>query len=1153
MDNYNRILTKLNAFLAKFYTHMLLKGIFLFLAMGVLFFLLILGIEYFFWLNTTGRFVLFFVFLAVELFLVWNYIVVPVSFLFKWKIGLSNKEASVLIGKHFPEVEDKLYNLLDLADSSAKSELLLASIEQRSTQLVKIPFVQAIDFKENLKYAKYVIIPFLIVALLWVSGEISSFFSSYKRVVNYNMAYEPPAPFSFELLTSKLSVYDDASYALQVTTRGSVRPDDVFIVINNQRMLMEYKEGYYEYVFKPPHEQGSFYFIGNDVRSKEYLLTVINTPVLLDFELELDYPNYTSLPNEVIRGTGNATIPEGTQVSWNIKTRYTDLVHLHMDDSIQQLKRDKDVFSFTKAVLRDTDYEISTSNESVNNYEKLGYRLKVVKDAFPTIRVDQVLDSLKPNVAYYVGKASDDYGLSTINLVVYAEGNKNNRQVLELLKGKGNLETFYYTFPSGLDLEAGTNYEYYFEVYDNDRVNGGKIGKSQVFSTRLLNANELTNKRLDAQKAVLSNLSKGLKDSKEQQNRLEKLSKEQKESSSFNFSEQNKIKEFLRKQGQQEDLMKKFRSQLKSSLEKGEEDDKLKKLLQERLERQELEAKKNEELLKELNELAKKLDKEELARRLDELGKRAKNSDRNLEQLLELTKRYYVQQKAKEVAAELEKLAGKQLSLISDEFDSKRDSLSKEQNNLKSEFNKASKEIMELNDDNKSLQKPIGIKSDLKKLEDTKSVLDEISKEMDKKNSPDKSDGLSKQLKSKQRSAAKNMKEIAEGLKESSSGGGGNSQAEDAEMLRQLLDNLITFSFKQELLYDALGRREDLGVVQSNGIKRQQELLELFGHVDDSLFALSLRQAELSEFVNEQITEVYYNMDKVLENLAENELYQAGSYQKYVLTAANSLADFLAEVLDNMQQNMSAGSGKGKGNGFQLPDIIAGQQELQKKMGDMGKKGVDGKEGEQGKDGQQGEKGVEGRSGQDGRNGQDGEGVKEGNSGQDGESGKEGRGNGNSTQSDTGLGDKQGGSGPSEEELREIYEIYKEQQAIKEQLEEQLKDMLNNDDRRLGDKLIKQMEDFQNDLLKSGVTEQTLSKVNTINRELLKLENAAMKQGQKKERESKRAEDAFINPILTRPSLLENYRNEQEILNRQALPLQQNFQIKVKEYFKVDD
>src|SRR5690606_41620310 len=66
-----------------------------------------------------------------------------------------------------------------------------------------------------------------------------------------------------------------------------------------------------------------------------------------------------------------------------------------------------------------------------------------------------------------------------------------------------------------------------------------------------------------------------------------------------------------------EDLMKKFSGQLKDNLKKSEEDSKLKKLLEERLERQELEAKKNEKLLEELNELAEKLDKDELAKRLE--------------------------------------------------------------------------------------------------------------------------------------------------------------------------------------------------------------------------------------------------------------------------------------------------------------------------------------------------------------------------------------------------------------------------------------------------------------------------------------------------------------------------------------------------------
>ena len=69
----------------------------------------------------------------------------------------------------------------------------------------------------------------------------------------------------------------------------------------------------------------------------------------------------------------------------------------------------------------------------------------------------------------------------------------------------------------------------------------------------------------------------------------------------------------------------------------------------------------------------------------------------------------------------------------------------------------------------------------------------------------------------------------------------------------------------------------------------------------------------------------------------------------------------------------------------------------------------------------------------------------------------------------------------------------------------------------------------------------------------MKLENAALKQGEKKERESKTNSNQFQNPILTKPSLLKNKTNTIEILNRQALPLRQNYKRKVKNYFKDED
>ncbi|SHE51191.1 hypothetical protein SAMN03080594_101478 [Arenibacter palladensis] len=1151
MDNYNKILYKLNAFIAKFYTKMLLKGLLLFLAFGLLFFFAVVGIEYFLWLSSTGRLLLLVLFVGVELYLLWKFIITPLSFLLRWKRGLSNKEASLLIGKHFPEVEDKLFNLLDLAESNSKSELLLASIQQRSMDLSVVPFVKAIDLKENIGYAKYLLLPLFIFAIIWISGDVVSYFSSYKRVVNYDLAYEPPAPFTFRLLTSSLDVLEGKSLTVSLTTEGRVKPESVSIVVDGKEFLLQFKEGLYQYEFTRPLKSTSFYFVSNGFRSKDYFLNVLSAPSIVDFEMFLDYPDYTEREDEVIKSTGNAVFPEGTSVSWRMKTRTTDEVLFNVGDSIQKFQRVGDIFNFRKRVYSDLDYELSISNVNVTSYEKLGYRFNVIRDAFPSLRVEQVLDSLNPNLSYYIGEATDDYRLNTVRLIYFKKG-QENKKVLVLSNPNVNYNKFYYTFPSGLDLEEGEVYDFYFEVVDNDAIHNGKVTKSQVFSSVFLSDNQLKYRELVFQKSILKNLDKSLEMSKEQQENLKEINRQDRENSVLSFSDQNRIKDFLKQQEVQEDLMKKFSGQLKDNLKKSEEDSKLKKLLEERLERQELEAKKNERLLEELNKLAEKLDKDELAKRLEELGKKQRNADRNLEQLLELTKRYYIQQKADQLSDNLMKLSKEQEALV--DKDVGLDEQQKEQDSLGSKFEEISKEVDELLKDIASLKKPIDLKVDMGKMEDIKKDQRGAMEEISKQPKGDKS--TSDKAKSKQKSAAKKMKELADDLLAANSGGGGGSStAEDAEMLRQLLDNLITFSFKQEGLYKTLGQTELSGTVNSAGIKRQQELRELFKHVDDSLFALSLRQAELSEFVNEQITEVYYNLDKALESMAESEMYQGASYQKYVLNAANNLNDFLANVLENLQQSMSPSMGKGEGEGFQLPDIILGQEKLGEKLGEMGKKGSEGGSSGEGKKG----KGEEGNSGKNGNDGKDGDGGA-GDNGKEGANGK-GKGSKEGQGSETGQGTgggSEGGSGgsqsgPSEEELNELYEIYKEQQLLREQFEDQLKNLINNDDRKLGEKLVKQMEDFQNDLLRNGITQQTINKMNNINREMLKLDNAAIKQGKSKERESKSNGNFFENPILTRPSILDNYRNDVEILNRQALPLQQNFQIRVKEYFRIDD
>lgn len=1168
MGIYDNILDKLNEFIRKHYTQKLIKGILLFLAFGLLFFLAVMAIEYALWLNSTGRLLLFLLFIGAELFLLFTYILKPLFYLFKLKKGITPKDAAVLIGKHFPSVGDKLYNLLDLADNPEKSELLLASIAQRSEQLNPIPFSSAITYKEAMRYGKYTIIPLVVVGLLWVSGNWSSFFGSYERVVNYDLAYEQPAPYHFELLSKNLRVMESEPFTFQVTTRGSIKPENVYLVLDGKQILLQESNGNYQYTISPPVHTSAFVFLANDVRSKEYQLTALKAPAIVDFNILLQYPHYLKKPNETLKSTGNAVIPEGTKVTWEITGQDTEQIKLITKDTVLPFTQEQDDFALSKRVYSDLEYQLTTSNSNINDYEKLEFMFKVIKDAYPSIKVAQVLDSLNPNISYYSGEAADDYGVSSIDLVYYESGGEAVPSTISIAEGKGNFNQFYYTFPSGLSLDANKDYEFYFLVTDNDGLRKGKSTKSQVFRQTLLDDNQLKNKELESQQDLIDNLDKSLEKAKEQKDALEKLNTEQKEKNSLNFNDKNQVKDFLKKQQRQEQLMQKFSKELKENLNKTAQDDKLNQLLQERLERQEIEARKNEKLLEELNKIADKINKEELTKKLEEVAKKQKNSQRSLEQLVELTKRYYVTEKAAQLAKDLEKLAEQQEILsdlnISEAFSEK------EQEKLNQQFDELAKELDELQKDNKDLKKPIDLNiNEIKKegvKEDQEKALAEIKKHQGNKQASDtkKMEENASSAKKNQKSAAQKMKELSKALSESSSsGGGGSSIAEDAEMLRQILDNLIIFSFKQEGLFDKL-KAQDPDDVSQYGVtvRNQKSLRGLFEHVDDSLFSLSLRQAELSSFVNEQITEVYYNIDKSLESMADGQMYQSVSYQKYALTASNSLADFLAKILENMNQSMKPGEGEGDGKkGFQLPDIIKGQQSLGEKMGEKGKegeKGKSGKEGKAGENGEQGDKGQGGKNGKEGKNGKDGQGG-EGDNGEKGNGKSKGGENGEGENGEgKGQGNGEGsnersGQDLSETELKEIYEIYQEQQKIRQELEKQLENLINAGDRKLGEKLVRQMEDFENDLLENGITQRTINKANNIQYELLKLENAALKQGKKPERESSSNQKDFRNPITTKPSLLDNYRNEVEILNRQSLPLRQNFQEKVKVYFNGND
>ena len=140
MNGYKNIEQKLHQFTHKYYRNELIKGSILFFSLGLLYLFLTLFLEHFLWLKPNARTFLFWLFIAVEFFLLIKFILIPISKLIGFRKGISLEESSKIIGSHFPEVQDKLLNILQLQDNGNSSDLILASINQKSNELAPIPF-----------------------------------------------------------------------------------------------------------------------------------------------------------------------------------------------------------------------------------------------------------------------------------------------------------------------------------------------------------------------------------------------------------------------------------------------------------------------------------------------------------------------------------------------------------------------------------------------------------------------------------------------------------------------------------------------------------------------------------------------------------------------------------------------------------------------------------------------------------------------------------------------------------------------------------------------------------------------------------------------------------------------------------------------------
>lgn len=959
MERSGNVLAKINAFRRKYYLHLFLGGLVLSLAVIVSYILLVAVLEYALWLPGWIRFVIVSFFLLTVGFCFYRFLAAPIKF---WilKKGISEEESAGIIGSKAPGISDKLVNLVQLMHFSRHNALALASIDQRSNQFQTIEFETLIEWRENLKYLKYLLLPLgiALIALLYEPGILTD---STKRILNFSTSYSPAPPFQFEILAPEGAIYNE-DYSIQVNISGKAIPDEVYLLRNGKRFKMSATAAGFNYTIENVLTPFEFQLEAAGFYSEKRNVDLINRPELNNFIIEQSFPSYLRRKPEVLTNPGDIEVPEGTTLTWKLNAKFADSVRFRFETDQVSLERiDNELFTTEKKVSASFEYGISLYNSKIRPSESVQYAVTVVKDQFPTIRLSQYRDSILFQNVLLSGIAADDYGISKLNLVYKVEGGQpqSTTNVKHIPVGSGIQQSFFYQWKlDSLDLKPGQTIEYFLELWDNDGINGRKSTRSSTYSLKLPTKEELDSQIGKAENNAKNEFGAALEKAAKIQDEIENAAQQLKGKQSTEWRDNQMIQTILQQKQELDNLLKKMNTDHKKLMDRRntftEQDDRiarkakeLQRLLDEMLDDD------TKKMLEEINKLMKEnSDMNQIQRLMENSNRNSKNLEKELARAIEEIKNLNYESRLERLSENLKTLAEKQSELAEktaateqqkkDKSDSKSaldeklNDLAKEQSELTEEMQRLSNEMDELKAEGEELKRGEEVPSE----EAEQSVTDEMQKSKEELDKKQPAKAQPHQKKSQQ-----SLEQMSQGIDNNLESAEMELELGNLEMLRHIVHGLVTVSYKQETLLSEFNKLANSDPRFNSLAQQQLKLKDDVKVLEDSLLALGKRDPFMGSVVGKEITELNSHLENANEANRDRKRPQALTEMQASMTSLNNLALLLDNHFDAMMQMMNESKpGKGKGGKGKKPSLSELQKQLNGKIEQLKNSGKSGRQ-----------------------------------------------------------------------------------------------------------------------------------------------------------------------------------------------------------------
>lgn len=1078
---------KIEAFVRKFYLNRLVQGVLVGAVLWMVFFLLINGLEYFSWFPPKGRFVLFLFLMLGSAFVLVYHFLIPLVNLMRFRKKMSVEQAASLIGKFFPDIQDKLLNTIQLSDELKKgsdNQLLGATIEQRTAKLSPIRFSDAVDLRANLKYLG-IFFGLLAVVLLLVVFFPKFAVQPTQRIVNYGQSYEKPLPYHVEIQSYVLETNQGADLKFNIVVTGERIPDAFFVKSElGQQLMTKNTTNDFSFTFKNLYDDIDFQVIGGDFSSRPIHVSVHPTPTLLSYRAELRFPDYIHRENEIVEAKTRLIVPQGTRLRFIFLTRDAQHVFVDCDSLSNELVMDGDCSVYQFVASSSMKFSVRIENDWNATVDPMSFTVDVIPDTYPDIHLESFDEQLSSDV-FFSGLATDDYGFSKLTFNCRVKQPAERSVVLPVaFDGQQTRTSFFYHFNmDSLGLLPGQDMEVFFEIWDNDGFHGPKSKRSATFTYNKPSEAALDSIADHSAEDIAERLERKSEEAKNLQDDIEKMLQDLIQKKELDWSDKEKMKDIIEKQNEiQEEWnqLQKEQQQLSEFMKEHEiaNEELLKK--QEQINKlfEEVIPDEMKKMMDELQKLLDEMPREQMQQLMHDIKKNNQSMQEMLDRNLNLLEQLKMEKDITDFAEKLNEL-GEELN-----GESQKETGEKSAQEAQEAFREMMDELDKMMEKNQSLANPLDLEKD-------EAMENEINDDLEQAGESEQSGDQNKSQQKKQ-SAGKKMQQMANGLMLQMQGSGMEQLAEDAHLMRVLLENVVHASHEQEQLMLLIGsmRTDDPSLAER--IIRQKEIAGNFDMVRDSLHAMAMRQPAVQNFIFEELHVIENQTNLTMKYLNDLSLSLAVRNQQTAMMAMNNLALMLAESLEQMENSMES-DGMPMNGSKPKPGKKSGSQSMQQ-MQQM----------------QQ----------------QLGEQLKQ-------------------MQQQLKKGQQQGGMS------EELARMAAEQEMLRQGMQQLIDEMKKNG--QIGDdglnEIIKDMERLEEDLVNKRVTRQTLQRNQEIISRMLESQKAQEKRDQEEKRKSNEYKGSKFERVVDELFYEQQRKKNQEFLKMQPIEFTPYYKTKINSYY----